>query len=317
MTDHVASFLQYLAVERGASAHTLRSYATDLRQFTEFLSSQGIEGLEPVDGRAIRVYLARLHRSRLSRTSIARKLAAIRSCFAFMTRRGILERNPARELGALALPKKLVSFLPVDETWALLDHPASASAQALRDRAILELLYATGIRVSELCGLDLAELDFGRGTVRIMGKGNKERVVPVGEKALAVVEAYLEARSRDAGPLFQNRRGRRLTARSVHRIVGARARAAGLSRRVSPHTLRHTFATHLLDAGADLRFIQDLLGHSRLTTTQKYTHVSADHLMKVYDAAHPRALSEGVGGLTGGGSPSETSPSGRETGDRA
>jgi tyrosine recombinase XerC len=304
MTDHVASFLRYLAVERGASAHTLRSYATDLRQFAEFLSSQRIEGLERVDGRAIRIYLARLHQSRLSRTSIARKLAAIRSCFGFMTRRGILERNPARELGALALPKKLVSFLPVDETWALLDHPASA--HALRDRAILELLYATGIRVSELCGLDLAELDFERGTVRIMGKGSKERVVPVGEKALAVVKAYLEARSRDAAPLFQNRRGGRLTARSVHRIVGARARAAGLSRRVSPHTLRHTFATHLLDAGADLRFIQDLLGHSRLTTTQKYTHVSADHLMKVYDLAHPRANPEGVPTFSG------TSPGGTE-----
>ena len=312
MTDHAASFLQYLAVERGASGHTLRSYQTDLRQFTEFLSSQAIEGLERVDGRAIRIYLARLHQAKLSRTSIARKLAAIRSCFAFMTRRGVLERNPGRELSALALPKKLVSFLPVDETWALLDHPAPASAQAPRDRAILELLYATGIRVSELCGLDLDDLDFGRGTVRIMGKGSKERVVPVGENALAVVKAYLEGRSRDAGPIFQNHRGGRLTARSVQRIVGAWARAAGLSRRISPHTLRHTFATHLLDAGADLRFIQDLLGHSRLTTTQKYTHVSADHLMKVYDAAHPRA------GLEGVPTPSGTSPGGtRKPGEGA
>lgn len=310
MTDHVASFLRYLEVERGASAHTLRSYQTDLRQFLDFLSDQGIQGVERVNGRAIRIYLSGLHEAKLSRTSIARKLAAIRSCFAFMTRRGVLERNPARELGTLTLPKKLASFLPVDETWALLDSPATGSAHELRDRAILELLYATGVRVSELCGLDLAELEFGQGTMRIMGKGAKERIVPVGETALAAVKAYVEARGGCDGPLFQNRRGGRLTARSVHRIVRDRARAAGVSRRVSPHTLRHTFATHLLDAGADLRFIQELLGHERLTTTQKYTHVSADRLMKVYDASHPRAFPEGV--LT----PSESSPSGRNTGGR-
>jgi integrase/recombinase XerC len=308
----VASFLQYLAVERGASAHTLRSYQTDLRQFMDFLSGHGIEELERVNGRAIRIYMARLHEAKLSRASIARKLAAIRSCFSFMTRRGVLDRNPAREVGQPSLPKRLVSFLPVDETWALLDRSAPGSAQELRDRAILELLYATGIRVSELCGLDLSELDFGRGITRIMGKGAKERIVPVGEEALEAVNAYLGARGRGEGALFKNRRGGRLTVRSVHRMVRERARAAGLSRRVSPHTLRHTFATHLLDAGADLRLIQDLLGHSRLTTTQKYTHVSADHLMKVYDAAHPRALSEGV--LT----PSSASPGGTsKSGDRA
>ena len=213
-----------------------------------------------------------------------------------MLRRGILERNPAREVGTPTIPKKLVPFLPVDETWTLLEGAPAGSVQELRDRAILELLYATGIRVSELSGLDLADLDPGQGTARIMGKGAKERIVPVGDKAEEAVTAYLEARGREEGPLFRNGRGQRLTSRSVHRIVRARARASGLIRRVSPHTLRHTFATHLLDAGADLRLIQELLGHSRLSTTQKYTHVSADHLMKVYDAAHPRASSPFPGG---------------------
>lgn len=300
MTDHVARFLRYLAVERGASPHTLRSYQTDLKQFTDFLADQGVHEPGQASGRTIRVYLARLHAAKLSRASVARKLAAIRSCFSFMVRRGILPRNPAREFGTLTQPKKLVPFLPVDETWVLLDAPTRESAGDWRDRAILEFLYACGIRVSELCGLNLAELDFEAGTARIMGKGSKERIVPVGQTALDAVNAYLAVRGRADGPLFRNRRGGRLTVRSVHRIVQSRARAAGLSRRVTPHTLRHTFATHLLDAGADLRLIQDLLGHSRLTTTQKYTHVSTDHLMKVYDAAHPRAGLEGGTGKSGG-----------------
>lgn len=295
MTGHVAAFLQYLAVERGASAHTLRSYQTDLRQFAEFLSGQGIPDPAGVNGRAIRIYVAGLREARFGPATVARKVAAIRSWFSFMTRRGTLERNPARELGKLSLPRKLVSFLPVDEAWALLERSGPESLRELRDRAILELLYATGIRVSELTGLELSELDLAQGTVRVLGKGGKERIVPVGENALDAVDAYLAARGRAEGPLFRNPRGDRLTVRSVHRIVGNRARAAGLARRVTPHTLRHTFATHLLDAGADLRLIQELLGHSRLTTTQKYTHVSADHLMKVYDAAHPRASLEAAG----------------------
>jgi integrase/recombinase XerC len=294
MTEHVAQFLRYLTVERGASPHTLKSYRTDLKQFTDFLADQGIREPRRVDGRTIRVYLARLHEAGLGRTSVARKLAAVRSCFAFMARRGIVERNPAREIGTRRQPQKLVSFLPVDETWVLLNAPTGGSARDLRDRAILEMLYASGVRVAELCGLNLAALDLWAGTVRIMGKGGKERIVPVGQVALDAIKAYLAGRGREDGPLFRNRRGGRLTVRSVHRIVRGRARAAGLARRVSPHTLRHTFATHLLDAGADLRLIQDLLGHSRLTTTQKYTHVSADHLMKVYDAAHPRAQPEGI-----------------------
>lgn len=289
MSDAIGAFLHYLAVERGASAHTLRSYRSDIDRFQRFLEEQGIDGFERVDGRLIRVYLARLLDARQSRASVGRALAAIRSCFRFMVRRGLIEKNPARVVSSPRLPKKLVSFLPVDETWELLGNTAAGSPREKRDRAMLELLYATGIRVSELCGLDAVDVDRSQRTLRVMGKGSKERVVPVGAPALRAIGEYLAERLDEDGSLFRNSRGGRLTARSAHRIVRARAREAGLARRVSPHTLRHTFATHLLDAGADLRLIQDLLGHSRLSTTQKYTHVSADHLMKVYDAAHPRA----------------------------
>lgn len=289
MNDPVEAFLRYQAVERGASAHTLRSYRTDLRQFRRFLAARHIGQLAYVDARLLRQYLARLYEAGLSRASIARKLAAIRSCLAFLSRRGGLAKNPAREIMPPRLPKRLVSFLPIDEATVLLEHPAAA-----RDRAILEMLYATGARVAELCGLDLGDLDRAGDTIRVRGKGAKERVIPVGDAALQALDAYLRARGNADGPLFENVRGGRLTVRSVHRIVKARSRAAGLTRRVTPHTLRHTFATHMLDAGADLRLIQDLLGHSRLSTTQRYTHVSADHLMRVYDSAHPRAHPEGV-----------------------
>jgi len=290
----VEAFLQYLAVERGASAHTLRSYRTDFEQFTAFLARRGVKRLADVDSRTIRAYLSWLYTQRLSRTTLARKLAVLRSGFRFLTRRGLIPRNPAREVGSPRLPQRLPSFLPVDEAWELLESPGPDTIRGMRDRAILELLYATGLRVGELCGLDRSDLDRFQGTVRVLGKGNKERIVPVGDQALRTLDAYLAVRPAGDGPLFQNLRGGRLTVRSVHRIVMARARSAGIARPVSPHTLRHTFATHMLDQGADLRLVQDLLGHSRLSTTQKYTHVSADRLMKVYDAAHPRAHPEGT-----------------------
>lgn len=296
MTDPVAAFLRYQAIERGASQHTLRCYKADLDQFRRFLAARGVKGIGQVDARVLRAYLAWLHDADFSRPSIARKLAAVRSCFTFLARRARLGGNPAREVITPRVPKKLVSFLPVDEALGLLDGTPGRSLRDKRDRAILEFLYATGIRVAELCHVDLADVDRFHGAVRVRGKGGKERIVPVGELALRALDAYLVARGEAGGPLFRNLRGGRLTVRSVHRIVRTGARRAGLTRRVSPHTLRHTFATHMLDAGADLRLIQELLGHSRLSTTQRYTHVSADHLMKVYDAAHPRALSEGVRG---------------------
>lgn len=289
MDAAVGSFLEYLGVERGSSPHTLRSYATDLTEFTRFLADEKIGGLAEADTRAVRAYLARLHQRRLSKATIARKLAAVRSCFRFMARRGALEVNPARQVRSPRLGRRLPSFLPKDEATQLLDAGPAAGTAGLRDQALVELLYASGLRVAECCGLDVDDLDEGRRTVRVLGKGDKERVVPVGETALEALAAYLAMRGRARGALFRNARGGRLTTRSALRIVKGLARRAGLDQRVTPHTLRHTFATHMLGEGADLRLIQELLGHSRLSTTQRYTHVSPEHLMRVYDATHPRA----------------------------
>lgn len=287
--DPLTSFLEYLAAERGASAHTLRSYAADLSDFSAFLRSANIAGVAGADARTVRAWVAALHRRGLARTSISRKLAAVRSCFRFLARRGILATNPARQVPSPRAPRRLPSFVPKDEAKELLDRDVAGDVAARRDRALLELLYASGLRVAECCGLDVEDLDTALGMVRVLGKGARERVVPVGDIALLAVAAYLEACPATSGPLFRNRRGGRLTPRSVLRIVRHQARAAGLARRVTPHTLRHTFATHLLGEGADLRLIQELLGHRRLSTTQRYTHVSPEQLMRIYDAAHPRA----------------------------
>ena len=289
MDAAVGSFLEYLGVERGASPHTLRCYATDLTEFTRFLAEERVGGLAGVDSRVIRAYLARLHQRRLSKATIARKLAAVRSCFRFLARRGALEVNPARQVRSPRLGRRLPSFLPKDEATQLLDTAPGPGAAGSRDRALVELLYASGLRVAECCGLSVDDLDEARRTVRVLGKGGKERIVPVGDTALEALAAYLAMRGRARGALFRNARGGRLTTRSAHRIVKGLARRAGLGQRVTPHTLRHSFATHMLGEGADLRLIQELLGHSRLSTTQRYTHVSPEHLMRVYDAAHPRA----------------------------
>ena len=285
----MAAFLQYLAAERGASPHTIRSYRADLHDCVGFLERRGLGTLVDADARVVRGYLADLHDRGLARTSIARRLATLRSFFRFLIRRGRVRVNPAREVRTPSLPGRLPAHLPIDQSQALFRHPPGDEVADRRDRAILEVLYATGVRVAELAGLDLEDTDLGEGSVRVLGKGRKERIVPLGSKAVDAVRAYLGEREGSRGPLFRNARGGRLTVRSLHRIVRARARAAGLAGRVTPHTLRHTFATHLLDAGADLRLIQELLGHARLATTQRYTHVSADRLAKVYDAAHPRA----------------------------
>jgi integrase/recombinase XerC len=289
MTDPLAAFLRHLSVERNASAHTLRSYRTDLADVQRFLTDHGGEGLSAVDARQLRAWLAALHARGLTPASIGRKLAAVRSCCRFLVRRGVLERNPAREVRGPRQPRKLVTFLPIDEATQLVDGRAVGGAARERDVAILELLYASGLRVSELSGLDVDALDRAEQTVRVLGKGRKERIVPYGGAASRALARWLAVRGERRGPLFTSARGRRLGVRSIHTIVRRAARAAGLTRRVSPHTLRHTFATHLLDGGADLRAIQELLGHSRLSTTQRYTHVGAEQLMKVYDRAHPRA----------------------------
>ncbi len=291
MTDPMSTFLRHLEVEKNASPHTLRSYRSDLADFQRFCAERepGARPLARVDHRLVRAYLARLHERGLDPASVARKLAALRSWFRFLVRRGVLARNPAREVRSPRLPRKLVSFLPIDEAAALMDGTTLAGPERDRDLAILELLYASGLRVSELAGLDAEDCDRVERSVRVVGKGRKERIVPFGTKAAQALDAYLARRGRDTGALFVSRRGRRLTTRSIFSIVRRAAAGAGLRRRVGPHTLRHTFATHLLDAGADLRAIQELLGHRRLSTTQRYTHVGTEQLMRVYDAAHPRA----------------------------
>ena len=286
MTESPAAFLRYLAAEKNASPHTLKSYGNDLRQFEAFLAEARLSPSQ-ITARDVRGFLVALHARGLDPSSVARKLAAVRSWLRFLVRRGALERNPAREIRGPRLPKKLVSFLDVDEAKALVE--SQTAGRVARNTAILELLYASGLRVAELIGLDLEDVDESARTVRVLGKGRKERIVPYGAAAARGLTTWLAERGREAGALFRGARGARLNPREVYGLVRAAARDAGITRTVGPHTLRHTFATHLLGHGADLRGIQELLGHSRLSTTQRYTHVGADHLLKVYDAAHPRA----------------------------
>ncbi len=303
MTDTPAAFLRYLAAEKDASPHTLKSYGHDLRQFEAFLTA---EQLTPRDltPRHLRAFLVTLHARGLDPASIARKLAAVRSWMKFLVRRGVLERNPAREVRAPRLATKQPAFLDPDEAAALVQAPGTARRPAVpagptaRDAAMLELLYASGLRVSELCGLDLEHVDASARTVRVLGKGRKERIVPFGSKAARAFEAWLATRGDHDGALFTAKRGGRITPREVYGVVRDAARAVGITRAIGPHTLRHSFATHLLTGGADLRSVQELLGHSRLSTTQRYTHVGAAHLLKVYDAAHPRAHAGDANGAT-------------------
>jgi integrase/recombinase XerC len=312
----VEEFLTHLKAERDASAHTLRNYRGDLTQFLAYLRERG-DGRDPapagVDHLAIRGFLARLHGARLRPRSVARKLATLRSFFRFLCRQGRVDANPAEMVQSPRLPGRTTPHLTVDEVFQLLAAPVDATvpekaehrkvtgALRARDRAILELFYASGLRIGELAGLHLADLDRGEGLVRVQGKGRKERIVPVGRKALEALRAYLNVRDtlhprgvaapRDPAALFLNHHGGRITTRGVSRVVLMRLLQSGLGKKISPHGLRHSFATHLLAAGADLRAIQELLGHALLRTTQRYTHVGLDKVLEVYDRAHPRARS--------------------------
>jgi integrase/recombinase XerC len=293
MQGWIERFQQHLAVERNLSPHTCAAYRRDLAAFQTFLAGSGAADaatLQGIDHLLLRRYLAELHRHN-QRTSIARKLSALRTFFRYLVREGVLATNPA---AGLATPKRnryLPKTLSVDEACTLMERGHGTSHLALRDRAILELLYSSGLRVSELTGLDVGGLDLQQQLVRVLGKGRKERIVPVGRKALAALQDYLAVRGAvgDDQPLFVNHRGGRLTPRSVQRHLKVRLLKAGLLKDISPHALRHSFATHLLDAGADLRAIQELLGHASLSTTQRYTQVSVDQLLAVYDKAHPRS----------------------------
>ncbi len=292
MRELIDRFDRHLAVERGVSEHTRQAYRRDLLAFAEFFDSLPAlreEGVSGIDALLLRRYLALLHKSH-KKTSIARKLSALRGFFRFLEREGGLAANPAELVSTPKREKYLPTVLSVDEAFALLDAPRRPDPLGLRDQAILETLYSGGLRVGELTGLDVGDVDLAEGLVRVLGKGSKERIVPLGNKACRAIYDYLETRgtvaSRDA--LFLNRRGGRLTPRSIQRHLKQQLLDARLLKDATPHTLRHSFATHLLDGGADLRAIQELLGHESLSTTQKYTQVSVARLMEVYDKAHPR-----------------------------
>ena len=292
MEREIRDFTQYLTVEHGATGHTLRNYLSDLRQFFYFLEPkiQTIQDLQRIDHLGIRSYLADLRRRGLKKSSLARKLAVLRSFFKYLRREGLVKTNPASLVNMPKLEKSLPAFLTVDQAIALMEIPAGQDRFFLRDRAILETFYSTGIRLSELVDINREDIDFESGLVRIRGKGKKERIVPIGSKAIEAIKKYQETRRTLHSPqaLFINRSGERLTTRSVARIVKRYLSRLGMPQ-VGPHGLRHSFATHLLEDGADLRAIQELLGHSSIATTQRYTHLNADQLMSIYDKAHPRA----------------------------
>ncbi|MBE0574315.1 MAG: tyrosine recombinase XerC [Desulfuromonadales bacterium] len=293
MQSLIDKFARYLADERNLSPHTRVAYLRDLGEFKSFLDQHGGSGQEAlaaIDSFLLRRHLAELHK-RNQRTSIARKLSTLRTFFRYLVRQGHLASNPAEGLSTPKLNRYLPKTLSVDEAAALMERGYGCGLLDLRDRAIVELFYSSGLRVSELTGLDVGALDLREKLVRVLGKGNKERIVPIGRKAHEALLAYLEVRSMpdEKEPLFLNARGGRLTPRSVQRNLKTRLIKAGIIKDISPHALRHSFATHLLDGGADLRAIQELLGHVSLSTTQKYTQVSVDQLMSVYDRAHPRS----------------------------
>ncbi|MBI3321480.1 MAG: tyrosine recombinase XerC [Candidatus Omnitrophica bacterium] len=285
----VDRFLRYLLAERNASEYTCSNYAHDLSQFFRFLGSRAISRVTPLE---IRRFVVHLSTQRFAKRTIARKLSCVRSFFRFLCREGRLLHNPAAAIPSPRLEKRLPAFLDEEQMRRLLNTPPTAKCQGARDRAVLETLYSTGVRVSELAGLNLEDLDEISGTVLVRGKGKKERLCPIGETALQVIRAYLAKRPktlRTPYALFVSQKLTRLTVRQVDRLLVRYVRLAQLSPSISPHSLRHSFATHLLDRGADLRSVQELLGHASLSTTQIYTHVTPQRLKKIYDQAHPRA----------------------------
>lgn len=293
----VERFHQHLRVSRGLSEHTLRAYMADLAHFEVYVVERLQSSLLAVTHAGIRGYLGTLSVDVSARTR-ARRLASIRAFYRFLVREKLLPASPAKSVKSPKLPQTLPKVLPIEEVLAILDMPDTEKLLGLRDRAILEVLYGGGLRISELCDLDLRSLDVGSRLVRVFGKGSKERLVPIHARAVAAVGAWLERRGellakvrkdQDPEALFLNYRGGRLTPRSIARHLDGYVVACALLRKVSPHSMRHSFATHLLGGGADVRSIQELLGHASLSTTQRYTHVSWDQLQAVYDRAHPRA----------------------------
>lgn len=301
MQPIIEQFFQYLKAERHASIHTLKNYSGDLKQFSVFVESHypevsksGPEGVKKINPNLLRAFLSELFKNH-GATSVARKLSTLRSFFDFAIREHLLDTNPAKAVRSPKIPKKVPKFLTIEEVLTLLAAPKGQSLLETRDRAILELFYASGLRLSELVALNLDQVDLENKLVRVLGKGNKERMVPVGQKALDALKTYLQKRitflngKPDQKGIFLNKSGDRISARAVERLIEKYLKVTGIQKKVTPHILRHTFATHLLNNGADMRGIQELLGHASLSTTQRYTHVELDKLMKVYDKTHPKA----------------------------
>jgi integrase/recombinase XerC len=290
MERFIEKFMNYLKVEKNAAAHTITNYATDLKAFAAFLGDKDIGS---IDHLTLRRFLAEMRSKNYAKRTMARKLAALRTFFRFLYREGHIKSNPITAVSTPKLDKKLPKFLDVDQVARLITKPDASTVPGRRDRAIFETLYSSGLRVSELVGLDSDDVDFISGVVKVLGKGSKERIVPIGDQALKAIRDYLEGRGamkvKDKHAVFLNKSGTRLSDRSVRRIVDKYIRLCSIETKISPHSLRHSFATHLLDRGADLRSVQELLGHMNLSTTQIYTHVTMERLKSVYDKAHPRA----------------------------
>lgn len=306
MDQLIEQFLEHLCYERNVSAHTIRNYSSDLEQFLDHLAPRDLKtgtrrpiDVNLIDHLTIREWLSELHTGQKKKSSIARKLAALRTFFQFLVREGLLESNPAKLVSTPRQEKKLPKHLSIEEAIRFIETPDTETDLGKRDRAMLELMYATGVRVAELTTLNLSDVDFRNQLVRVTGKRRKQRIVPFGEPAGEAIRNYLTVRDRfllnapiskrDDEALFLNYQGTRITTRSVGRMVEKYIKICAGVHNISPHALRHSFATHLLDSGADLRDIQELLGHARLSTTQIYTHVSMEKLIEVYDKAHPKA----------------------------
>jgi integrase/recombinase XerC len=290
MRKYIFDFMSYLRNERNVSPHTERNYLSDLEQFADFLGGGELSG---VDHQKLRSFIGHLLKQKEKKSSIARKLSAIRSFYRFLNKKGVTTGNPARLVATPRREKRLPAVLTADDAQRMMDGGGKESdgETERRDQAVVETLYSTGIRAAELVGMNRDDINRDDRLIRIRGKGRKERIVPIGQTALGAIDDYLSRKKEGAEnpAVFTGRAGNRLTVRTVQRILEIRRKKLGLAQKASPHTLRHSFATHLLEAGADLRAIQELLGHASLSTTQRYTHVNLDSLMEVYDKAHPRA----------------------------
>lgn len=291
MKEKIDQFIRFLEIENDASRHTLRAYRKDLEAFNEYLGTKTVD-IEMID---VRGFVAQQIKDGLSRTTASRRLASIRSFLNFLCREGFIRHNPAKLVSTPKTEKKLPQFLSVDDVFSLIEKPDDIGFIHARDKAILELLYSSGLRVSEMAELNVDDVNTKEGLVKVRGKGKKERILPIGSKAIGAIKSYMVEKmllKKKNRAMFINRSGTRLSDRSIRRVVVKYSRMIGINGQIGPHTLRHTFASHLLQAGADLRVIQELLGHSSLSTTQKYTHIDITHLMDVYDKAHPLSNDE-------------------------